>query len=96
MLVCVPEWKTILLLCKFSIVIYTRFVMILGGSADEQYMYGILCQRYSDVVSFTALNTRSLWDFAKKGHDASTIAMVKNVDEHILVYKYVFHYLHSN
>lgn len=76
-----------------SLLVYTSLVrpfmkkMGAGGSADEQYMYGILCQRYSDVVSFTALNTFSLWEFAKKGQDASTIAMVKNVDEHILVYK---------
>ncbi|KAK3916569.1 Alsin [Frankliniella fusca] len=58
-----------------------------GGSADEQYMYGILCQRYSDVVSFTALNTHSLWEFAKNGTDASIVAMVRNADEHIQVYK---------
>lgn len=59
----------------------------LGGSADHQYMYGLLCQRYADVVSFTALNTYSLWQFAKNCGDASTIAMVQCVDEHIQVYK---------
>lgn len=58
-----------------------------GGSADEQYMYGILCQRYSDVVSFTALNTHSLWDFARNGADACNVAMVRNADEHIHVFK---------
>lgn len=50
-------------------------------------MYGTLCQKYSDVVSFTALNTHSLWDFAKGSQDPSSIAMVKNVDEHIEVYR---------
>lgn len=58
-----------------------------GGSADDQYMYGILCQRYSDIVSFTALNTHSLWEFAQSGKDVSAISMVQSVDEHIQVYK---------
>lgn len=63
-----------------------------GGATQESNVYETLCQCYTELISFTALNVLSLWDYYDHNGEAYEVVVVASIEEYITVYK---HYLNA-
>ncbi|XP_020708134.2 alsin isoform X2 [Athalia rosae] len=63
-----------------------------GGATQESNVYETLCQCYTELISFTALNVLSLWDYYDHIGEAYEVLVVASIEEYITVYK---HYLNA-
>ncbi|XP_076168851.1 amyotrophic lateral sclerosis 2 isoform X2 [Ptiloglossa arizonensis] len=59
-----------------------------GGAMQESNVYETLCRCYTELLSFSALNVISLWDYFNHIGEAYEVTVVANVEEYITVYKY--------
>ncbi|KAL0852518.1 hypothetical protein ABMA27_017037 [Loxostege sticticalis] len=58
-----------------------------GGATQESNVYETLCRCYTELMSFTALNVLSLWDYFNHIGEAYEIMLVANIEEFITIYK---------
>lgn len=63
-----------------------------GGATQESNVYETLCQGYTELISFTALNVLSIWDYHDHKGEAYEVVVVASIEEYISVYK---HYLNA-
>lgn len=63
-----------------------------GGATQESNVYETLCQCYTELISFTALNVLSLWEYFEHNGEAYEVVVVANIEEYLTVYK---HYLNA-
>lgn len=59
-----------------------------GGAMQESNVYETLCRCYTELLSFSALNVISLWDYFNHIGEAYDVTVIANVEEYITVYKY--------
>lgn len=59
-----------------------------GGATQESNVYETLCRCYTELMSFTALNVLSLWDYFNHIGEAYEVVLVANIEEYVTVYKY--------
>ena len=59
-----------------------------GGATQESNVYETLCRCYIELMSFTALNVLSLWDYSNHTGEAYEVTLVANIEEYVTVYKY--------
>ncbi|XP_053978355.1 alsin [Hylaeus volcanicus] len=59
-----------------------------GGAMQESNVYETLCRCYTELLSFSALNVVSLWDYFNHMGEAYEVTVIANVEEYITVYKY--------
>lgn len=59
-----------------------------AGVTQESNVYETLCRCYTELMSFTALNVLSLWDYFNHIGEAYEVVLVANIEEFVTVYKY--------
>nr|XP_012139045.1 PREDICTED: alsin isoform X2 [Megachile rotundata] len=59
-----------------------------GGAMQESNVYETLCRCYTELLSFSALNVISLWDYFNHIGETYEVTVVANVEEYVTVYRY--------
>ncbi|XP_029056491.2 alsin [Osmia bicornis bicornis] len=59
-----------------------------GGAMQESNVYETLCRCYTELLSFSALNVISLWDYFNHIGEAYEVTIVANAEEYVNVYRY--------
>ncbi|XP_017893211.1 alsin isoform X2 [Ceratina calcarata] len=72
------------------LIIYQNLIKPLqkkGGAMQASNVYETLCRCYTELLSFSALNIISLWDYFNHISQAYEVTFIANVEEYIHVYK---------